>query len=87
VLWFTDAAEGLVINKSRAEMMRKITGSPLLGAWANAGTVAIKPGIANGHAQIVITAVRTAEKEPAGNGRVVVADYDLDQANDDLIAH
>jgi hypothetical protein len=84
VLWFAETSTGLVINKTRSEQLRRLTGSPLLGAWARVGVVAIKPGIANGHAQIVITAVPSAQ-EPArpGNGRDA-AEYTIQDANDDL---
>ena len=37
--------------------LKKLTKSPFLREWAKAGRVAIKPGIANGKAQIVITAL------------------------------
>ena len=81
VLWFADTDTGLVINKSRAGMLRKMTGSPLLAAWAQAGTVAIKPGIANGKAQIVMAPVDVA----AGNGSLP-EEYGAKEANEDLFA-
>ena len=81
VLWFDDTDSGLVINKSRAGMLRKITGSPLLAAWAQAGTIAIKPGIANGKAQIVMAPMTVA----AGNGSLP-DDYSAEDANEDLFA-
>lgn len=82
VLWFAETDTGLVINKTRAGQLRKITGSPLLGAWAErAGTIAIKPGIANGKAQIVIAPVEVA----AGNGNVS-EDYGIEDANEDFFS-
>ncbi|MCA9926667.1 MAG: hypothetical protein KC421_30070 [Anaerolineales bacterium] len=44
----------LVINKTRAEQLSRLVKSPLLANWANAGQIAIKPGIGNGKAQIII---------------------------------
>jgi len=79
VLWFADTDTGLVINKSRSAMLRKITGSPLLAAWAQAGTIAIRPGIANGKAQIVIAPVEVA----ASNGNLS-KEYGIEEANEDL---
>jgi len=61
----------LVINKSRAAMLADIAQSPLLAAWAKVGTIAIKPGIGNGKAQIVI-------ERPPQNGE------SLDNLNSDL---
>ena len=79
VLWFADTDTGLVINKSRSAMLRQITGSPLLAAWAQAGTIAIRPGIANGKAQIVIAPVEVA----ASNGNLP-KEYGIEEANEDL---
>ncbi|MCB0094690.1 MAG: hypothetical protein KDE46_03175 [Caldilineaceae bacterium] len=56
-LSFAETATMLVINKTRGMQLKKLTNSPFLREWAKAGRVAIKPGIANGKAQIVITAV------------------------------
>ncbi|MFN2279688.1 MAG: hypothetical protein ACK2UR_18890, partial [Candidatus Promineifilaceae bacterium] len=69
----------LVINTSRSAMLRKITCSPLLAAWAQAGTIAIRPGIANGKAQIVIAPVEVA----ASNGKLP-EEYGIEEANEDL---
>ena len=44
----------LVINKSRGQQLKKLTRSPFLKDWENVGQIAIKPGIANGKAQIII---------------------------------
>jgi hypothetical protein len=81
VLWFAETDTGLVINKTRSGQLRKMTGSPLLSAWAAAGTVAIKPGIANGKAQIVIAPIEIA----AGNGEVSDG-YSIEDANEDFFS-
>jgi hypothetical protein len=88
VLWFVETDTGLVINKTRSNQLRQLTGSPLLAAWAQAGQIAIKPAIDNGHAQIVIAALPVAPT-PAPASRIesrpaLPSDYDLDQANRDL---
>lgn len=57
-LSFAETATMLVINKTRGMQLKKFTKSPFLKDWAKAGQIAIKPGIANGKAQIVITAVQ-----------------------------
>ena len=56
-LSFDETATMLVINKSRGMQLKKLTKSPFLRDWAKVGQITIKPGIANGKAQIVITAV------------------------------
>lgn len=56
-LSFAETATMLVINKTRGMQLKKLTNSPFLKEWAKAGRIAIKPGIANGKAQIVLTAV------------------------------
>lgn len=63
-LSFEETATMLVINKTRGQQLKKLTNSPFLRDWAKVGQIAIKPGIANGKAQIVITAVdaMTAEE-------------------------
>ena len=55
-LSFAETATMLVINKTRGMQLKKLTNSPFLKDWAKAGQIAIKPGIANGKAQIVIMA-------------------------------
>ena len=62
-LSFAETATMLVINKTRGMQLKKLTGSPFLKEWAKAGQIAIKPGIGNGKAQIIITA---AKKEFTG---------------------
>ncbi len=63
-LSFEETDSLLVINVSRNQQLKKLTKSPFMRDWAKAGQIAIKPGIANGKAQIVITAVNglTGEK-------------------------
>ena len=56
-LSFAETATMLVINKTRGMQLKKLTNSPFLKEWANAGRIAIKPGIANGKAQIIISAL------------------------------
>ena len=82
VLWFAETDTGLVINKTRSGQLRQMTGSPLLAAWTHVGQIAIKPGIGNGKAQIVINPVPRN-----GNGRgSLPEDYGIEEANADLIS-
>lgn len=77
VVWFGETETGLVINKTRGQQLTKLAGSPLLAAWEKIGRVAIKPGIANGHGQILITRVpgdNNASGKAAPAGRVVEDD-------------
>lgn len=84
VLWFEETTSGLVINKSRGQMLKKLAGSPLVRNWATVGQVAIKPGIYNGKGQIVITAV---PGQPSGRkSDNVPADYNADDFNADFFA-
>jgi hypothetical protein len=53
-LSFAETGAMLVINKSRGQQLKKLTRSPFLKDWENVGQIAIKPGIANGKAQIII---------------------------------
>lgn len=53
-LSFRETPTKLVINKTRANQLRKLTGSPLLADWAKVGAISIAPGIDNGKAQICI---------------------------------
>ena len=81
VLWFAETDTGLVINKTRSGQLRQMSGSPLLAAWTEIGQIAIKPGIGNGKAQIVILSV-----PGNGNGRgSLPEDYSIEDANADLI--
>ncbi len=58
-LSFEETATMLVVNKTRGMQLKKLTQSPFLRDWATVGQIAIKPGIGNGKAQIIITAVPT----------------------------
>lgn len=58
-LSFEETATMLVVNKTRGMQLKKLTSSPFLRDWATVGQIAIKPGIGNGKAQIIITAVPT----------------------------
>jgi hypothetical protein len=70
-LSFEETATMLVINKTRGMQLKKLTRSPFLRDWAKVGQIAIKPGIGNGKAQIIITAVPGSSPVPAnGSGKV-----------------
>ena len=82
VLWFAETDTGLVINKTRSGQLRQMTGSPLLAAWAELSQIAIRPGIGNGKAQIVIVPVPRNE-----DGRAALSeDYGIEDANADLLS-
>jgi len=70
-LSFAETGTMLVINKSRGQQLKKLTKSPFLKDWATVGQVAVKPGIANGKAQIVI------EKVPMDEDSLAKANEDL----------
>lgn len=54
-LSFAETATMLVINVSRGKQLKAITGSPFMKDWGASGRqVAIKPGIADSKAQIII---------------------------------
>ena len=80
-LSFAETGTMLVINKSRGQQLKRLTKSPFLKDWANAGQIAIKPGIANGKAQIVIDRV---PGQASGNGKL--AEKSLDELNEELFA-
>jgi len=67
-LSFAETATMLVINKSRGLQLKKLTNSPFLKDWAQVGQVAIKPGITNGKAQIIIERV-PGTPAARGNGK------------------
>jgi hypothetical protein len=69
-LSFAEVPTMLVINKSRGQQLRQMTGSPFPRVWITVGRIAIKPGISNGKAQIIITAVPGSDPVPAnGSGK------------------
>lgn len=85
-LSFEEVETLLVINVTRGQQLKKLAGSPFLADWANVGKVAIKPGIANGKAQIVIGRVIEDATEgdidaKMGPARKAV---DVDGLNDEL---
>lgn len=53
-LSFKETSTKLVVNKTRANQLRKLTGSPLMKDWAKVGAISIYAGIDNGKAQICI---------------------------------
>jgi hypothetical protein len=82
-LSFAETGTMLVINKSRGQQLKKLTNSPFLQAWVQVGQIAIKPGIANGKAQIVITPTptnATGKADTSANGKTV------DEINEELFA-
>jgi hypothetical protein len=86
-LGFEETATLLVINKSRGMQLKKLTRSPFLKDWAEAGQVTLRPGIANGKAQIVIEfVIEDPESDidaKMGPARQVV---DVDGLNDELFS-
>lgn len=87
-LSFAETETLLVINRSRGEMLKRISGSPFLASWAKVGQVAIKPGIANGKAQIVIAPLKVATNGKASR-KPDPRDPDefVKAANEDLFAN
>lgn len=90
VLWFAETESGLVINKSRGQMLTKLAGSPMLARWGKVGQVALKVGIANGKGQVIIQALPESDepevkqtRRGSGNGRNKPP-VDMDGMNDDL---
>lgn len=75
-LSFAETGTMLVVNKSRGQQLKKLTKSPFLKDWAQVGQIAIKPGIANGKAQIVIVPVPADGKATRLND---VADQQLNE--------
>ncbi|MCO5190741.1 MAG: hypothetical protein M9918_21460 [Anaerolineae bacterium] len=81
---FDETPTMLVINKSRGEMLKRMASSPLLRDWANVGQIAMRPGIANGKAQIVIEPVPGAAKvKPRPANGESTADF-VQRTNDEL---
>lgn len=88
-LSFAEVDTMLVINVTRGQQLKKLTQSPFLADWSKVGQIAIRPGIANGKAQIVISrAPSVAPTGEAGNGRktTIPQDYDAAAANEDLFS-
>ena len=62
-LSFEETSTKLVINKTRGNQLRRLTGSPLLAKWATIGMVALSVGVDNGKAMICIKLPPTEGKE------------------------
>ncbi len=77
-LSFEETDTMLVINVTRGQQLKKMTGSPFMKDWARVGQVALKPGIGNGKAQIVFAAI------PGGNGRKPLTDEEDAKLNEEL---
>jgi hypothetical protein len=59
VIEFAEAAPGLVLNKSRCEMLTRMTGSPNPQLWAaRLGPVSLSVGVFGGKAQIIVEPVQ-----------------------------
>lgn len=84
-LAFEEVDTMLVINVTRGQQLKKLANSPFLADWGQVGQVAIKPGIGNGKAQIVITAVPGSEANGA-KSRIKSRPNVVDDANDDLFS-
>ncbi|MCO5191433.1 MAG: hypothetical protein M9941_10320 [Anaerolineae bacterium] len=80
---FAETPTMLVINKSRGEMFKRMASSPLLRDWANVGQIAMKPGVANGKAQIVIAPVTAKSTSRAATNDKSTSDF-LAEVNDEL---
>ena len=75
----------LVINKTRGMQLKKRTRSPFLRDWARVGQIAIKPGIGNGKAQIVLVDVPQDDPDPDwGKTKEELANMSDDEFNDEL---
>jgi hypothetical protein len=72
VLSFEDTDTRLVLNKTRAKVAQDLTGSPFIKDWAKLGQVAIRPGIKDSHAQIILEPLK--KNRSNGNGRSPVDD-------------
>ena len=85
VLSFAEATTKLVLNKTRARVVMQLAGSPLIRNWHNIGSIAIKPGIVDGKAQIQILRPpkRTQQPTPRKNGKAV-DDKSIDELNQEL---
>ena len=53
-LSFAETTTKLVINKTRGNQLRKLTGSPLLAKWADVGPICLAVGVDGGKAMICI---------------------------------
>lgn len=76
VLFFEETATKLILNKTRAVAVADICGSHLLRDWSGLGQVTIRPGIKDGHAQIILEQARRNGK--SGKGGAAVEDITKD---------
>ena len=83
-LSFEETATMLVINKTRGMQLKRRTRSPFLREWARAGLIAIKPGIANGKAQIILVDVPQNGSGDFGKTKKAFANMSDDEFNDEL---
>lgn len=91
-LHFADTATLLVINRTRGQQLKRIAKSPYLKDWATIGEIAIKPGIGNGKAQIIIEYAPDADPDWAkdaveAESKPVKSDIEnmpLDELNEEL---
>lgn len=84
-LSFAETGTMLVINKSRGQQLKKRTQSPFLKDWAKVGQIAIKPGIANGKAQIVLVNVPQNGTPPnVGQTKEAFTNMSDEEFNDEL---
>jgi hypothetical protein len=79
-LSFAETPSMLVVNKTRAQQLSAIARSPLLRHWAKVGQIAIRPGIGNGKAQVIIEPV-PGDASTARNGD---SETDLNDLNEEL---
>lgn len=68
VLSFAETGTRLVLNKTRARAAWDVSGSPLVKDWAGLGQVMIRPGIRDGHAQILLERARANGNPPRSVG-------------------
>ena len=67
VLWFNEVETGLVINKTRGQHLKQLSGSTLLKAWGSIGQIALEVGVFNGKAQIGIAPIPSSSGVRAAN--------------------
>ena len=81
VIEFAEAAPALVLNKSRCDMVTKMTGTPNPARWGGLlPPLILSVGVYNKRAQIVIEAVPQENGRKRGKGSAV----DVDKANEEL---
>lgn len=87
-LHFADTGTLLVINRTRGQQLKRISKSPFLKDWSTVGEIAIKPGIGNGKAQIIIERAPDADpdwaKDAVEPANTDMEDMPLDELNEEL---